>query len=75
MVRYGGRGAKGFGNTPVELVNCVSTRPVPFMLPAPKVLDPGSQLNVTVTLRSGAVFPFGVSLQFFGFKPFTRESR
>jgi hypothetical protein len=72
MVRYGGPGAKGFANTPVELINCMATRPVPFMLPSVKVLDAGSQLSVTVTLRSGAVFPFGVSFQFFGFKPFSR---
>jgi hypothetical protein len=72
MVRYGGRGGSGFAQTPIDIRNCAPPRPVPFVLPCIKLLPKGSQLNVTVTLRSlPGVTPANLALQFFGFKVFT----
>ena len=70
MVRYGGRGGKGFSQTPIDIRNCAPPRPVPFMLPCPKPMAPGSTLHVTVSLRSGVTFPASIAFQFFGFKAF-----
>jgi hypothetical protein len=70
LVRYGGLGAKGFAQTAVDVRNCTAPRPVPFMLPCPKVMPAGSQFFITASIRTGAVFPAGLSVQLFGFKPF-----
>lgn len=72
MVRYGGRGGRGFSQTPIDLRNCSAPRPIPFVLPCPRRLEPGSQLHVTVTLRTvPGVLPANIAIQFYGFKSYT----
>jgi len=71
MVRYGGRGGRGFSQTPIDIRNCSAPRPIPFVLPCPRPMEPGSQLHVTITLRSAGTFPLNIALQFYGFKGFT----
>lgn len=72
MVRYGGRGGRGFSQTPIDIRNCATPRPIPFVLPCPRPLAPGSQLFVTVSLRTApGVLPASVQVQFFGFKSYS----
>jgi len=69
MVRIGGAGGRAWSRTPVAWHNCLSTRPVPVMLPAPNLVPPGSQFHVTLNRKTGTV-PRTLAVQFIGLKLF-----
>lgn len=71
LIRYGGQGARGFAQTAVDVRNAMSPRPIPFMLPCPKVMPGGSQFHITASLRTApGVMPTSLSVQLFGFKAY-----
>ncbi len=48
MLRYGGSGGVAWAQTPVHWRNCLGYRPVPYVLPAPKLVPAGSQFHLTI---------------------------
>lgn len=73
MVRYGGPGGRAWAQQPVHWRNVVAYRPVPYVLPFPKVMNASSRLHVTLTVDSdgdAGGFPQTVRLLFAGTKLF-----
>jgi hypothetical protein len=73
MIHYGGAGGRAWAQAPVHWRNVVSYRPVPYVLPFPKLMDRSSQIHVTLTADTdgdGGGFPQVVRLLFAGTKLF-----